>query len=51
MKIEVKDIKEQEDGSAILTVDYDEEGKQLLLEEGMMSILRKYLDEGKKDGS
>ena len=44
MKIEVKEIKEQEEGSAILTIDYDEEGKQVLLEEGMMSIIRKYLD-------
>ena len=51
MNIEVIEVKEKKDGSAVLTVDYDEEGKQLLLEEGMMSIIRKYLDEGKKDGS
>ena len=48
MKIEVIEVIEHEDGSARLTVNYDEEGKQLLLEEGIMSILRKYIDERTK---
>lgn len=50
MKIEVKEVKDQADGSAILTVEYDEEGKQLLLEEGIMSILKGYI-ERKNNGS
>jgi hypothetical protein len=48
MKIEVIEVIEHEDGSARLTVDYEEEGKQLLLEQGLMAIIGKYLDERTK---
>ena len=49
MKIEVKEVIENEDGSATLIMDTDSEGRQFLIDEGVMSILRKYLDERVKN--
>lgn len=40
-KIEVTDYVEQEDGSAILTVDLDEEAKKMLLEYALIDLIKK----------
>lgn len=51
MNIQIKVIKENEDGSADAMVHFDAEGLALLIETGILSILRQYIDqqkEGKK---
>jgi len=40
MMLKVIDIKDQEDGSAIITVDMDKELTHFLIEYGLVSVLR-----------
>ncbi len=55
MKISVKIIKENEDGSANAQVDFDKEGLETLVQWCLVSILTKAIDEYRitpeKDGS
>ena len=47
MKISVKIIKENEDGSANAQVDFDKEGLETLVQWGLVSLLTKAIDEYK----
>ena len=47
MKILVKIIKENEDGSAIAQVDFDKEGLETLVQWGLVALLTKAVDEYK----
>jgi len=42
--VKVIEIKEQEDGSAVLTVELDEEALHALVQEGFISIITKAVD-------
>lgn len=44
MDIQVKMIKELEDGSAICTIDMDEEAKEYLIGEGFLTVIRRALE-------
>ena len=48
MQIQIKIVKENEDGSADAMVHFDAEGLELLVESGILSILRQYIDQQKK---
>jgi hypothetical protein len=48
MKIQLQIIKEHEDGSADAIVHFDAEGLGILVEAGIISILRQYIDQEKK---
>jgi hypothetical protein len=43
--IEVVDVEDQEDGSAIVTIDMNDKGRDLLIQEGFISILKKHMEE------
>lgn len=43
--IDVVDIVENEDGSATYTIETNEAARDLLIREGLMSILRKHMEE------
>lgn len=47
MKIEVKIIKENKDGSANAKVDFDKEGLETLVQWGLVALLTKAVDEYK----
>ena len=47
MKIDVKIIKENEDGSANAQVDFDKEGLETLVQWGLVSLLTKAIDDYK----
>ncbi|CAB5079574.1 hypothetical protein UFOVP146_17 [uncultured Caudovirales phage] len=47
MKIEVKIIKENADGSANAQVDFDKEGLETLVQWGLVALLTKAIDEYK----
>jgi hypothetical protein len=47
MNIQVEIVKENEDGSADAVVHFDKEGLGILVEEGVISILRKYIEQEK----
>ena len=47
MKIEVKIVKENKDGSANAEVNFDKEGLEVLVQWGMVAILTKAIDEYK----
>jgi len=47
MKIDVKIIKENKDGSANAQVDFDKEGLETLVQWGLVGILTKAIDEYK----
>lgn len=47
MNIQLQIIKEHEDGSADAIVHFDKDGLGLLVEEGILSILRKYIEQEK----
>ena len=49
MNIQIKIVKEHEDGSADALVHFDAEGLGMLVEEGILSILRKYIEQEKND--
>lgn len=44
MKIEVKIVRENKDGSATAQVDFDKEGLEFLVQEGLLSVLKQYID-------
>jgi hypothetical protein len=48
MNIQVEIIKEHKDGSADAVVHFDAEGLGILVEAGIISILRQYIDQEKK---
>jgi hypothetical protein len=45
MKIQVKILKENKDGSANAQVDFDKEGLEVLVQWGLVSMLTKAIDE------
>ena len=49
MQIKVEIIKENDDGSADATVHFDAEGLGVLVEAGIVDILRQYIDQEKKE--
>ena len=48
MQIQLQIIKEHEDGSADALVHFDAEGLGILVETGILSILRQYIEQEKK---
>lgn len=48
MNIQIQIIKEHEDGSADALVHFDAEGLGILVEAGVISVLRQYIDQEKK---
>ena len=48
MQIQLQIIKEHEDGSADALVHFDAEGLGILVEAGVLSILRQYIEQEKK---
>jgi len=49
MNITVEVIKEHEDGSADAIVRFDKEGLGFLVQEGILSILKQYIEQQKKE--
>jgi len=47
MEITVKVIKEHKDGSADAMLHFDTEGLEFLIQEGMLSILKQYIEQNK----
>jgi hypothetical protein len=47
MKIIVKVVKENKDGSANAMVDFDKEGLEFLVQEGLLSVLTQYMRQNK----
>jgi hypothetical protein len=47
MNITLKIIKENEDGSANAMVDFDKEGLEFLVQEGLMSVMEQYVKQNK----
>jgi hypothetical protein len=47
MNITIKTIKENKDGSADAVVNFDKEGLEFLIQEGVLSILRQYVEQNK----
>lgn len=43
MNIQIEVVKEHEDGSADALVHFDKEGLSMLVEEGILSVLHKYI--------
>ena len=48
MQIQIEIVKEHEDGSADALVHFDKEGLGILVEAGIISILRQYIEQEKK---
>jgi hypothetical protein len=48
MQIQIEIIKENEDGSADALVHFDAKGLGILVETGIISILRQYIEQEKK---
>lgn len=49
MDIKIEIVKEHKDGSADALVHFDAEGLALLVESGILSILRQYIEQQKKE--
>jgi hypothetical protein len=49
MIIKLLNVKENPDGSADMEIEYDQEGKQILLERGVMAILEDFIKEKKHE--
>jgi hypothetical protein len=49
MNITLKVIKENKDGSADAVVNFDKEGLEFLIQEGILSILKQYIEQQKKE--
>ena len=45
MEIIVKVIKENKDGSANAMVDFDKEGLEFLVQEGLLSVIQQYIEQ------
>jgi hypothetical protein len=48
MKLVVEVVKENDDGSADAMVHFDKEALEVLVEEGVISILRQYIEQEKR---
>jgi len=48
MQIQVEIVKENKDGSADAMVHFDAEGLGILVEAGIISVLRQYIDQEKR---
>ena len=44
MRIELKIVKENPDGSANAMVNFDKEGLEFLVQEGLLSVMKEYID-------
>jgi hypothetical protein len=44
MEIKIQIVKENDDGSADAVVNFDKEGLEFLVQEGMLSILKQYIE-------
>jgi len=49
MQIQIEIVKEHEDGSADALVHFDAEGLGILVEAGIISVLRQYIDQEKRE--
>jgi hypothetical protein len=49
MQIKIEIVKENEDGSANAMVHFDAEGLGVLVEAGIISVLRQYIDQEKRE--
>lgn len=49
MNIQIEIVKEHEDGSADAMVHFDAEGLAVLIEAGIIDILRQYIKQNKKE--
>ena len=47
MEITVKVVKENKDGSADAVVHFDKEGLEFLVQEGLLSVLRTFIEQNK----
>ena len=47
MKITLKVVKENKDGSANASVDFDKEGLEFLVQEGLLSVIEQYIKQNK----
>jgi hypothetical protein len=47
MQITIKVIKENKDGSANAMVDFDKEGLEFLVQEGLLSVLEQHMKQNK----
>ncbi len=47
MEIKVKVIKENKDGSANAQVDFDKEGLEFLVQEGLISLIKQVIEQNK----
>lgn len=47
MNITLKVVKENKDGSANAMVDFDKEGAEFLMQEGLLSVMRQYIEQNK----
>ena len=44
--IEIVEVQENEDGSAVLTIEVDNRARELLIEAGFVALLKKHIDSG-----
>jgi len=44
MKIDLKIVRENKDGSATAQVDFDKEGLEFLVQEGLLSVLTQFIE-------
>ena len=44
-EIQITEVQENEDGSAVITVEMDNRARELLIEAGFIALLKKHLDE------
>ena len=47
MEITVKVVKEHKDGSADAMVNFDAEGLEFLIQEGLLSVIKQYIEQNK----
>lgn len=47
MNITLKVVKENKDGSADAMVNFDKEGLEFLVQEGLLSVMRQYIEQNK----
>ena len=47
MNITVKVVKEHKDGSADAMVNFDAEGLEILIQEGLLSVIKQYIEQNK----
>jgi hypothetical protein len=49
MQIKIEIVKENQDGSADAMIHFDSEGLGVLVEAGIISVLRQYIDQEKRE--